>query len=84
MITGQRWTSMDALEERLLNELAGGRRLTSDELAARLNARHWADLSTALAQLVLNGYVTVVGPLGRAETRYRIHARGRAALAADS
>ena len=75
---------MDPLEERLLNELAGGSGLTSGELAGRLNARHWTDLSTALAQLVSNGYVTVIGPLGRAETRYRIHARGRAALAANS
>ena len=75
---------MDALEQRLLNEVALAGQLTSDELARRLNVRHWADLSTALSQLVANGYVSVTGPLGRAETRYRIHARGRAALAANS
>ena len=75
---------MDALEQRVLNELALAGQLTADELGRRLNAGHWADLSSALSQLVANGYVMVTGPLGRAETRYRIHARGRAALAVDN
>ena len=74
---------MQPLEQRVLEELARAGQLTADELAQRLNARHWADLSSALGQLVSRGYVTVTGPLGRAETRYRIHARGRAALADD-
>lgn len=72
---------MDALEERLLRELATGGQLTADELARRVDARHWVDLSTALSQLAANGYVTVVGPLGRAQTRYRAHPQGLAALA---
>ena len=71
---------MDALDEQLLRGLAEGGQLTADELAQRIHARHWADLSTALAQLVAGGYVTVIGPPGRAETRYKIHPRGRAAL----
>jgi hypothetical protein len=71
---------MDALEEQLLRELARGGQLTADELACRTRARHWVDLSTALARLAASGYVTVVGPLGRAETRYRAHPRGLAAL----
>lgn len=71
---------MDALEEQLLRALVVDRRLTADELAGRLDARHWADLSTALARLVASGYITVVGPLGRAETRYQAHPQGLAAL----
>jgi predicted ArsR family transcriptional regulator len=74
---------MDALEHRVLSEVAVAGQLSADELAQRLNARHWADLSSALSHLVSSGYVTVSGPLGRAETRYRIHARGRAALSPD-
>jgi hypothetical protein len=50
------------------------------QLATRLQIPHWADLSTALSHLVAGGYVSVTGPLGRAETTYRIHARGKAAL----
>ena len=72
---------MDALDDRLLRELAiadGG--LRSDELARRVGASHWVELSTVLSQLVRSGHVTGVGPLGRAETRYRIHPRGRDAL----
>ena len=75
---------MQPLERRVLEELAIAGQLTADELGQRLNARHWADLSSALSQLASRGYVTVSGPLGRAETRYRIHARGRAALADDA
>ena len=71
---------MDALEEQLLRELARGGQLTADELACRIHARDWVDLSTALAQLAASGYVTVVGPLGRAQTRYRAHPQGLAAL----
>jgi hypothetical protein len=71
---------MDALNERLLRELSQAGRLTAGDLATRMHARHWADLSTALSQLVAKGYVTVIGPLGRAETTYRIHERGLAAL----
>jgi predicted ArsR family transcriptional regulator len=71
---------MHALEERLLRELVKGGQLTTDELARRVDARHWAELSTALSQLTAKGYVTVVGPLGRATTRYRAHPRGLAAL----
>jgi predicted ArsR family transcriptional regulator len=71
---------MDALEERLLRELADGGRLTADELARRVGARQWADLSTALTQLAASGHVTVVGPLGRPTTRYRVHPQGLAAL----
>jgi hypothetical protein len=71
---------MDALEEQLLRELARGGQLTAHELAYRIHARAWVDLSTALAQLAASGYVTVVGPLGRAETRYRAHPQGLAAL----
>jgi len=70
----------EPLDERLLRELAQAGSLRTDELARRLNAHHWADLCTDLDRLVSSGYVTVVGPLGRPETRYRIHARGRAAL----
>jgi len=71
---------VDALNERLLRELAEASPLRTDDLARRLNAGHWTDLCTALDQLTSGGFVTVVGPLGRPETRYRIHARGRAAL----
>ena len=71
---------LDALQERLLRELAIGDQLTADELARRVEARAWVDLSTALAQLTACGYVTVVGPLGRANTRYRAHPQGLAAL----
>src|SRR6266542_3525205 len=71
---------VDALEEQLLRALAEGGHLTADELARRIRARHWADLSTALTHLAASGYVTVVGPLGRAETRYRAHPQGLAAL----
>jgi predicted ArsR family transcriptional regulator len=71
---------MDALEERLLRELANGGQLTADELAGRIQARNWVELSTALSQLTAKGYVTVVGPLGRASTRYRAHPQGLAAL----
>jgi predicted ArsR family transcriptional regulator len=71
---------MDATEEQLMRELATGGQITADELARRIHARHWADLSTALARLTASGYVTVVGPLGRAETRYRAHPKGVAAL----
>jgi DNA-binding HxlR family transcriptional regulator len=74
---------MDAVGERLLRELAeADGQLRADELARRVSASHWVELSTALSELTRNGYVTVVGPLGRAETRYRIHPRGRAALRA--
>ena len=71
---------LDALQTRLLRELAIGNQLTADELARRVHARAWVDLSTALAQLTARGYVTVVGPLGRANTRYRTHPQGLAAL----
>jgi DNA-binding Lrp family transcriptional regulator len=71
---------MDALDERLLRELSQAGPLSAGDLAARVNARQWADLSSALSQLVAGGYVTVIGPLGRAETSYRIHERGVAAL----
>jgi hypothetical protein len=71
---------MDALEARLLRELARSGQLTADELARRIHAREWVDLSTALAQLAAKGYVSVVGPLGRANTRYRAHPQGLAAL----
>ena len=71
---------MDALEERLLRELANGGQLRADELARRIQARNWVDLSTALLQLTAKGYVTVVGPLGRPSTRYRAHPQGLAAL----
>jgi predicted ArsR family transcriptional regulator len=54
--------------------------LRTDDLARRVNARHWTDLCTALDELVSGGYVTVVGPLGRPETLYRVRPRGRAAL----
>ena len=74
---------MDSLDERLLRELVQAGPLRTDELAQRLNARHWTDLCTALDQLVSSGYATVVGPLGRPETLYRVHARGRAALSAE-
>jgi predicted ArsR family transcriptional regulator len=74
---------LKAVEERLLRELAQAGSLTTDELARRLDAQHWAELSTALDQLVSSGYVSVVGPLGRPGTRYRIHSRGHAALIAD-
>lgn len=77
LITGK----VDALDERLLRELAHtDGQLRADELALRVGAHHWVDLSTALGQCVSRGYVTVVGPLGRPEARYRIHARGRSAL----
>ena len=72
---------MDSLERRLLQELAGDGQLTADELAGRIGARNWVELSTALSQLTAHGYVTVVGPLGRATTRYRAHPQGLAALA---
>jgi hypothetical protein len=71
---------LDELGRAILNELATAGSLTTEQLATRVQARHWADLSTALAGLVSSGYVSVTGPLGRAETRYRIHERGRAAL----
>jgi DNA-binding PadR family transcriptional regulator len=71
---------MDALSRAILQELADGRPRSAQQLATHLEARHWADLSTALANLVSSGYIRVTGPLGRAETTYRIHARGRAAL----
>ena len=72
---------MDPLEEQLLRELIGGDQMTAEDLARRIHARHWVDLSTALANLSARGYVTVVGPLGRAGTRYRAHSQGIAALA---
>ncbi|MBV9897381.1 MAG: Lrp/AsnC family transcriptional regulator [Chloroflexi bacterium] len=71
---------MDSLDERLLRELAQAGPLTTNELAHRLSAGHWADVCTALNRLVSEGYATVVGPLGRPETLYRVHPRGRAAL----
>ena len=71
---------MDALEERLLRELRSGGQLTADDLANRIQARHWVELSTALSQLASKGYVTVIGPLGRASTRYKIHPQGVAVL----
>ena len=73
-------SKLDSLDERLLRELAQAGQLRTDELALRLNAHHWTDLCTALDRLVSKGYATVVGPLGRPETLYRVHARGRAAL----
>jgi predicted ArsR family transcriptional regulator len=69
---------VDALERAILHELATARALTASDLAERLQVAHWANLSTALSSLVAAGYVSVIGPLGRAETTYRIHARGRA------
>lgn len=75
---------MDAFDKRLLRELANAGPLRTDELARRLNARHWTDLCTALDQLVSSGYAAVVGPLGRPETLYRVHSRGRAALSNES
>jgi len=72
---------MEVTGERLLRELAlADGRLRADELARRVDASHWVELSTALSQLVRSGYVTAVGPLGRAETSYHIHPRGRDAL----
>jgi DNA-binding PadR family transcriptional regulator len=71
---------LDELSRAVLQELATARSLTAEQVAVRLHARHWADLSTALARLVSSGYVSVTGPLGRAETTYRIHERGRAVL----
>ena len=71
---------MDALEERLLRVLAGAGQLTAAQLAGRVGARGWFDLSTALSRLAAQGYVTVVGPLGRETTRYRAHPQGLAAL----
>lgn len=72
---------MDELEARLLRELdlAHGY-VRADELALRVGVSHWVELSTAVGQLLRKGYVTAVGPIGRAETRYRIHPQGRAAL----
>ena len=72
---------MEPLEKQLLRELVGGDQMTAADLARRIHARHWVDLSTALANLTAKGYVTVVGPLGRAWTRYRAHPQGIAALA---
>jgi predicted ArsR family transcriptional regulator len=74
---------MDALSKRVLRELADSGRLRTDELARRLNAHHWTDLCTALDELVSSGYATVVGPIGRPETLYRLHPRGRAALSIE-
>jgi len=74
---------VDSIEHQILRELASTGPLRTDELAMRLHARHWTDLCTPLDQLVSLGYATVVGPLGRPEARYRLHARGRAALDAD-
>ena len=71
---------MDPLSRAILQELASAGSLSALQLGARLQAHHWADLSTALGKLVSSGYISVTGPLGRAETTYRIHARGRAAL----
>jgi len=71
---------MEPLEEQLLRELVGGDQMTAEDLARRIHARQWVDLSTALANLSARGYVTVVGPLGRAGTRYRVHPQGIAAL----
>ena len=71
---------MDSLARTILRELGNARSLTALQLAARLEVQHWADLSTALGKLVSSGYLSVTGPLGRAETTYRIHERGRAAL----
>ena len=71
---------MDALSRRILQELAGARSLTTQQIATQLGASHWADLSSLLGKLVADGYVSVTGPLGRSETSYRIHARGREAL----
>ncbi len=71
---------MDALEERLLRELSRAGQLTADDLANRIHAQHWVELSTALSQLANKGYVTVIGPLGRASTRYKVHPQGLAAL----
>jgi hypothetical protein len=72
--------SMDELEEHLLRQLAGDGQLTAEELARRVGARHWVDLSAALAQLTVKGYGAVVGPLGRSTTRFRAHPQGLAAL----
>jgi len=71
---------VDSLNERLLRELAQAGPLRTDDLARHVGARHWTDLCTALDELVSRGYATVVGPLGRPETLYRVHPRGRAAL----
>jgi predicted ArsR family transcriptional regulator len=71
---------MDVLEAQLLRALAQEGQLTAAELAVRVGAQHWVDLSTALSQLTAKGYVTVVGPLGRATTRYKAHQQGLAAL----
>ena len=72
---------MDALEEQLLRVLAAAGPMTAENLARRTQTRQWVDLSMALANLYASGFVTVVGPLGRAETRYRAHPQGLAALA---
>ena len=71
---------MEALRRAILQELASAGSLTALPVSTRLEARYWADLSTALGKLVPSGYISVTGPLGRAETTYRIHERGRAAL----
>ena len=71
---------MEAVEEQLLRHLAASGPMTAEDLAHQIHARHWIDLSTPLANLSRSGYVTVVGPLGRAETRYRAHPQGLAAL----
>jgi hypothetical protein len=46
---------MEALEERLLRELRRGGQLPADDLANRIQARHWVELSTALSQLASKG-----------------------------
>jgi predicted ArsR family transcriptional regulator len=66
---------MDDLSRAILRELSSAQSLTAQQIATRLGVSHWANLSTALAKLVAAGSISVVGPLGRAETTYRIHAR---------
>lgn len=77
------WPAMDVLPRAILHELSNGHRLTALQIATKLEARHWADLSTELKDLVARGYITVTGPLGRPETSYRIHSSGQAALRAQ-
>jgi len=70
--------SDDALNRAILGELASAPSLTAQQIANRLGVPHWADLSSVLNALVARGAVRVTGPLGRPETTYRIHHRGKA------
>jgi hypothetical protein len=55
---------VDSVEEQLLRELASAGPLRTEEVALRLNARHWTELCTALDRLVSSGCATVVGRWG--------------------